>query len=790
MTDSSWIAAIARAHGAAVVVALARYDQAMESLENAVALVRHGRLIEAEAACERLRASAQDRHGALTLLAELRLGSGRAEAAIADLEEIARLAPGDTANLRRLGGALLSVGRPAAAVDVLRRAVGAEPQNLRGHNNLGQALMQVQKLSEAAASFARALQLDPLYPIARFNLALVLEALDRPSDALREYATLLELQPKHQAGWARRGALQWRMGRPAEALVSLDTALALRADDATSLALRAATLLALARAPEALATADLALTHDTVSIEALQYRAAALSQLHRAEEALACLERARELAPENIEVWSNLAVAHQRLGDSPSARSCYLQALQLDPASLAARSGLLASCLPPVPASSEESLQGRVNLEETLGALERWLHDRPVQEAEAWALAQLPFFYLSYQDYSNKALLQRYRTRIATMLARCTPARPDRAAHVSAARRRFRLGIVSAHVFEHSVFRALTRGWLEHLDHDAFETTVFHLGARHDAATALARSCADHFEAEPRNLPDWARAIREAELDALIYPEIGIDGSTLALASVRLAPRQFAAWGHPETSGLPTIDAFLSAEAFEPAGAEAHYSERLIRLPHLGVYLEPPAAETAALNLDALEIPHRTPWFVCPGTPYKYDPVHDGVWIEIARRVPNSTLVFFRYERPALSDRLRQRLEGGFVAAGLDARRLRFTPWQPRPVFRELLRQATGYLDTLGFSGFNTLMTAVDAGLPCVALEGRFLRGRLGSGILRYLGLDELVACDPAAYVETAVRLGTDPVYRAAVSARVQAAAARAYADVSAVRALEKCLTG
>jgi predicted O-linked N-acetylglucosamine transferase (SPINDLY family) len=318
---------------------------------------------------------------------------------------------------------------------------------------------------------------------------------------------------------------------------------------------------------------------------------------------------------------------------------------------------------------------------------------------------------------------------------------------------------------------------------------VFHLSAREDAATALARRSADRFEAGPRNLPDWARTIRDAKLDALLYPELGMSRPALALASLRLAPRQLAAWGHPETSGLSTVDAFVSAEALEPPDAEDHYRERLLRLPHLGVWLEPPAAEPATADLGRLGIRQESPWFVCPGTPWKYDPVHDPVWVEIARRVPDSTLVFFEYERPALSVRLRRRLEARFAAAGLDAaRQLRWIPWQSRPVFRELLRHATGYLDTLGFSGFNTLMWAVDAGLPCVALEGRFLRGRLGSGILRHLELHELVAGDVAAYVEIAVRLGIDPAYRSAVGARLRSAAPRAYADVGAIRALERCL--
>ena len=49
-------------------------------------------------------------------------------------------------------------------------------------------------------------------------------------------------------------------------------------------------------------------------------------------------------------------------------------------------------------------------------------------------------------------------------------------------------------------------------------------------------------------------------------------------------------------------------------------------------------------------------------------------------------------------------------------------------------------LDTLGFSGFNTAIQAVECGLPVVSREGEFMRGRLGSGILRRMGMEALVA--------------------------------------------------
>jgi len=389
--------------------------------------------------------------------------------------------------------------------------------------------------------------------------------------------------------------------------------------------------------------------------------------------------------------------------------------------------------------------------------------------------------------------LQRYRQASAGRLAPFVSPHhraPSRVAsgHVASSGRRFRLGIVSAHVCDHSVFDAITRGWLETLNRGRFEITVFSLGTQRDAAFDVALATADRFEAQPRSLPGWAHHIREQELDAVIFPEVGIHRNTLALASLRLAPRQFAAWGHPETTGLPTIDAYLSAEAFEPQGADEHYSERLIRLPNLGVYYRPYRLDPTPVDLDSLGIRTEGCVFVCPGAPFKYRPEDDRVLVEIARRLGRCTFVFFTYERQTLSDMLRARLSTAFAAAGMNPDMLAFIPWQPRAAFLGLLSRAHVYLDTIGFSGFNTLMHAVEARLPCVAYDGRFMRGRLGSGILRRLELEELIAADRSAYIDIAVRLAGDPRSRAQISERLRAAAALAYEDSSAVEALEHVL--
>jgi predicted O-linked N-acetylglucosamine transferase (SPINDLY family) len=151
--------------------------------------------------------------------------------------------------------------------------------------------------------------------------------------------------------------------------------------------------------------------------------------------------------------------------------------------------------------------------------------------------------------------------------------------------------------------------------------------------------------------------------------------------------------------------------------------------------------------------------------------------------------VFFRSKPEALSNRLERRLHVAFERAGLSfERHALFMPWQDPPAFRAILGAADLYLDTVGFSGFNTALQAVQCGLPVVTREGRFMRGRLASGMLRRIGLDELVAPSDAAYVELAVALANDAGRRRDLRERLRGARERLFEDDAPVRALESFL--
>jgi predicted O-linked N-acetylglucosamine transferase (SPINDLY family) len=268
-----------------------------------------------------------------------------------------------------------------------------------------------------------------------------------------------------------------------------------------------------------------------------------------------------------------------------------------------------------------------------------------------------------------------------------------------------------------------------------------------------------------------------------------MDPMTVKLASLRLAPVQVATWGHPETTGLPTIDYYLSAADFEPTDAQHNYTEQLVLLPHLGCAYEPQLVDVIEPDLSVLGINAQLPILLCPGSPFKYAPEYDRVLTEIGLELGPCQFIFFSSRWPERSEKLRQRLSIAFTSAGLlSAEYLVFVPWLAPPLFYGLMKRALLYLDTIGFSGFNTAIQAVECGLPIVTREGKFMRGRFASGILKRIGLPDLVASSEAAYVEVAVRLAKDQLFRSMVRERMALSRHLLYRDIGVIRAMENFL--
>ncbi len=397
-------------------------------------------------------------------------------------------------------------------------------------------------------------------------------------------------------------------------------------------------------------------------------------------------------------------------------------------------------------------------------------------------------FYLSYQGQDDRPLQELYGGAIAR-IAQAAVANVPAPAPAPAAGEKIRIGFASNYFFQHSVSK-LFRGWIEQLDRSKFEVFVYNLfpAKPDDWASAIAKS-ADHARHGLSGFPEWAKTVIGDRLHVLIFPELGMETTALRLACLRLARVQCMSWGHPVTTGLPTMDYFLSSALMEPENGDSHYSEKLVRLPGLSVYYEPLPSDTGTVTRTTLGLRDDAMVYVSCQALYKYQPAYDVLFPAIAAKVPNAQFLLIADSNPATTDAVRARLTAAFSAMGLNAaRHLVFTPPVAPTDFPALLKSGDVYLDSVGWSGGNTTLEAATCGMPIITWPGALMRGRHSAAILKQMGLDQYVATSGQAYVDLAVRLGTDPEARAEAARLVVASRDRLFRDKQPVRALEHFL--
>jgi CRISPR-associated protein Csy1 len=254
---------------------------------------------------------------------------------------------------------------------------------------------------------------------------------------------------------------------------------------------------------------------------------------------------------------------------------------------------------------------------------------------------------------------------------------------------------------------------------------------------------------------------------------------------MRLAPRQYSAWGHPVTTGHPTIDSYFSCAAMEPVDGESHYTEKLIRLPGIGTRFRRPTLP-APIEREAYGLPRDATLLLCPQSLFKIHPDNDALFARVLIANPKAMIVLFAGSHPAVTDQFMRRLGRCFEQHGLPIReRTRMLPQLPHEDYLAVNLACDAMLDTMRWSGGQTSVDALNCGLPVVTLPGSMMRGRQSAGMLSLLGVHELIAADADDYARIATRLAQDVAWRAEVAERIRERNGRLFDDPAPLEVLE-----
>lgn len=528
-----------------------------------------------------------------------------------------------------------------------------------------------------------------------------------------------------------------------------------------------------------------ALASDPKNVDAARNLGAILLLDMRPEDAAAILLQASANAPSDIGLLRNLALAQEEAQQLAAASSTLERLAALDPLNNGAYLLRDALLIPAIPDSEDFVARARARTLSILRSLaER--RDLSIQDP-----LQLPstYFRFSYHGIANTEM----NRLMATVYRQACPDLAWEAPHVKKwrmPRRPARIGVASGFLRTHSM-GSISHGFFKWLDRSRFQVFAVRLGPANqqdEMANEIDRLADEVVEVPISDLRLARETIAGLELDGLFYMDIGMAPLSYFLAFSRLAPVQLTWFGHPDTTGIPALDYYVSSPLYERDGAQDDYTERLFLMPNAcNITCYPhPDCPPGTEGRGQLGLPEGKNLYCCPQQLFKLQPDMDHLFELICERDPSAVIVLFeskeRHWRSALEKRM--------SAYPHLAHQLLFLPFMDYARYLRVLQLSDVVLDTVKFNGYNTTLEAFSVGAPVVTMAGQLQRQRFGYALYKAIDFLDLVAASGSDYVRLACRIANDPAYRADCMARINAASNQLFGELTPVRDLEALLSG
>jgi predicted O-linked N-acetylglucosamine transferase (SPINDLY family) len=247
---------------------------------------------------------------------------------------------------------------------------------------------------------------------------------------------------------------------------------------------------------------------------------------------------------------------------------------------------------------------------------------------------------------------------------------------------------------------------------------------------------------------------------------------------------QCVTWGHPATTGIDTVDYFISHADCETEESRASYTEKLFCLSAKAActcYARPTLPKLDSTRA-AYGIEDGWNLYYCPQPPFKLHPDFDQVLHGILSRDPHGQVLLLRGVAPGTEQLLWQRWAH---LPNTEKNRIRFIDPLPFADYIRMFELADVILDTPHFSGGNSSVEALAVGAVVVTLPSPFLKGRLTYAWYRRIGITDCIAQSLEEYVQIAVQLATDVTRREALRQKINQRNHLLFDDVQAVHELE-----
>ena len=602
---------------------------------------------------------------------------------------------------------LHAAGQLPAAETAYRQALLSSPADLALRRDFAVLLMQSGRQSDAI----HLIDQPDVVAIADTDLlcilALCLRANGRHARVLQIAHQATIRDPYHALGWMLLGSATVSSGAPAAALAPLQRALALEPEFGEAWHFLGESFQALRRWDDAIQAYRRAATQqpgEVLNIALCHVLAG------RTEAALGDLEAAYRMMPGRADILAQLAHCQAMLAlyDRQHDNTCALRAV------LAGMHG--------GHADPDPFLLATLALPESL-------------KADA---------------------IGRYSRAIAARHV-ASPPLPAAAPHPGSTRR-IRIGYLSADFGEHAV-GSLVRDHFAAHDRVRFEVLGYALTAE-PPATALVRGFDQFVDASALDDDALAARIAQDRVDVLIDMAGFTLGARPGVLCRRPAPLQWGWLGFIHGQQAPWLDGLLLDAHIQPTDAQWQYEDNIIRLP--GTLFPAAPMRRGNRDRDRFGLPNDGVVLASFNNTYKLSASVLRSWSLILAGAPDAHLMVY-VPLAARAGFLEQ-----WEACGGSVERLHLVDKVDLETQSDRAASCDLFLDAFQYQAGATAIHAIGNDLPVLSIEGDTPLARLGAGINRFLGMDELVCRDVDDYILRAIQLAQSPAALDALRQRLR----------------------
>ena len=317
---------------------------------------------------------------------------------------------------------------------------------------------------------------------------------------------------------------------------------------------------------------------------------------------------------------------------------------------------------------------------------------------------------------------------------------------------RLKIGFVATAFHEQPVSRLIVE-LLERIDRERFDVRAYALGrGEKDALSArIERAVVAVTDLGHAPAAAMAERIRDDGIDMLFDLSGHTGRARPDLFAAKAAPVQVGYLGYPGTFGASYFDFIIGDDYVTPASAQPDFAERICSVGACYLPTDTRKKKDAAPTRADYGIADSAFVLMSQAAPYKILPDLFSAWMALLRGLPDA-LLWLRPTHEATQKNLRAEAH----RAGVDPRRLAFTPTEPLPRYLARYALADLYLDTAPYGSHTTVNDALSMGLPVVTITGRSMAARASASQLRAIELSELIATSMEEYETIATQLARE----------------------------------